>query len=218
MTVLVTACAMLLAGCGGSDAESSRPNGDSIEEHEEVQVGLSAAQIREAMPDGDMLPDGVGGISRPDTFEGQEAGEKCRTETGTACSGVVASGLHAYTTYPGEGDIFWTAFTFDTAENAQVAWKGMVTGKRKGDESDDLKELKVSVHADEVNAYCFPPAYDYSSGKDMKFHDAKVMMRIGGTVVLLVGYDMPDFKVIQELATGAADRVTKVAQGKNPDA
>ncbi|MFJ3089834.1 hypothetical protein [Streptomyces sp. NPDC086838] len=213
-TVVATVCAMLLAGCGGGDPESSRRDGDSVEGHVD-RVSLSAAQIREAMPE--TLPKGVGGISRPATYEGQEAVDKCGSETGTGCSGLVASGIDGYSTFPGEGDLFWHAFSFDTAENAQVAWKAMVSRKRK-EETEALKALKVSVDADEVNAYCLTPDYDYSTGKDMKFYEATVMMRIDGVVVLLVGYDMPNFEVIQKLATIAAARVTAVAQGKNPDA
>ncbi|MGW1179923.1 hypothetical protein ACWD7Y_31740 [Streptomyces drozdowiczii] len=217
LTVVATVCALLLAGCGGGDTESSRRNGDSAEGHEDVRVSLSAVQLREAMPAAGTLPKGVGGVSRPDTYEGQEAVDKCGSETGTGCSGLVASGIDGYTTYPGEGDLFWHAFSFDTAENAQVAWKAMVSRKRK-EETEALKALKVSADADEVNAYCLTPDYDYSTGKDMKFYEATVMMRIEGVVVLLVGYDMPDFEVIQKLATIAAARVTAVVQGKNPDA
>ncbi|MFJ4674867.1 hypothetical protein [Kitasatospora sp. NPDC088783] len=218
---LAVACATLLAGCGGggSGADSPGRNGDPAVGRGKAAVVLSAEQLRVAAPLGDALPDGLGGgMGGTDIFEGQKAADRCGSETGTACSGLVAAGLSGYTTRPGDGDVFWDAFSFDTPEDAQVAWKAMAAGKREEEASSDPQPLEVSADADELDAYGLPPSHDYSSGQDIEIHDAKVMMRIGGVVVLLTGYDMPNFELIQGLATVAADRVAKVAQGKNPDA
>lgn len=218
MTLAVLAA--VLTACGGEPA--GRANGDSLEGHEsETQLTLSAEQVRVAMPSGGSLPEGwIGGgwASKPQVDEGAKAAEECGRDTQTSCAGFTSHGHRSVETKEnaestGKGaSVYFDVHSFDTAENAGVAFKGLVANKRKqaaGGSGSAPAPLAISAGADETDAFSEEVSGEYS---------VEVMMRVGGVVVYLHGYDQRKPDDLQGLAKLQIDRIKKTAEGKNPDA
>ncbi|WP_405959329.1 hypothetical protein OG239_36255 [Streptomyces sp. NBC_00868] len=217
--ITLAVLAVVLAGCGGDPV--GRANGDSLEGHESAtSLTLSAEQVRVAIPSGGSLPEGwIGGnwASKPQVDEGAKAAKECGPDTQTSCAGLTAYGHRSVETKEnaestGKGAPVWFhIYSFDTAENAGVAFKGLVANKRKqaSQGGSPPAPLTISAGADETDAFSEDVSGEYS---------VQVMMRVGGVVVYLKGYDQRKPDDLQGLAKLQIDRIRKTAEGKNPDA
>ncbi|MET9519977.1 hypothetical protein [Streptomyces sp. NPDC002994] len=200
---------------------AGRQNGDSLEGHEDnAPILLTAEQVRTVLPSNNSLPKGWHNGGRGDDVEvGEKAASSCAIDTGTSCAGLTA---HALRMVEGpqtvvemqEGqdgqDVFIDVYAFDTAENAAVAIKGIVAKAHRVPAGYETpKPLKISAGAEETDAVFGERADEYST---------EVMMRIGGVVVHLKGYNLKNTNVMQPLAKLQIDRIVKTAKGKNPDA
>ncbi|MER7108334.1 hypothetical protein [Streptomyces sp. NPDC000229] len=208
----------VLTACGGGPA--GHANGDSLEGHEnEAPLTLSAEQLRVALPSKKSLPEGwIGGgwSSDPQVDEGAKAADDCGDDTQTGCAGLMAHGRRSVESEEnaestGKGaPVYIHVYSFDTAENAGVAFKGLVASKRKPAPGGSAPvPVAISTGADETVAVS-----DDISGE----YTVEVMMRVGGVVVYLGGYDQKKPDSLQELAQLQIDRIKKTAEGKNPDA
>ncbi|WP_328618952.1 hypothetical protein [Streptomyces sp. NBC_00354] len=217
MTLVVLAA--VLTACGGEPA--SRANGDSMEGHEsKAPLLLSAEQVRVALPSNGHLPEGWvsgGWSSKPEAEEGAKAAKECAGDTQTNCAGLTAYGHRSVATKEnaestGKGAPVWFhVYSFDTTENAGVAFKGLVTNKRKqaSKGGSTPAPLTISAGADETDAFSEDISGEYG---------VEVMMRVGGVVIYLKGYDQRKPDNLHGLAQLQIDRIKKTAEGKNPDA
>ncbi|MFG2716618.1 hypothetical protein ACGFX2_39810 [Streptomyces goshikiensis] len=183
--------AAMLTGCGGEPA--GHANGDSLEGHESATpLTLSAEQVRVAIPSGGSLPEGwIGGswASKPQVDEGAKAAKECGPDTQTSCAGLTAYGHRSVETKEnaestGKGaPVHFHVYSFDTAENAGVAFKGLAANKRKQASKGGSAPapLTISAGADETDAFSEDVSGEYS---------VEVMMRVGGVVVYLNGYNL----------------------------
>jgi hypothetical protein len=222
---LVLVAALTACGGGSGSGTASRENGDSLEGHEDnAPVGLTAEQVRTALPSSASHPEGWGGGSSAKVEVGEEAAKTCGYETGTACSGLTAAGKETIEGpqtveaikngwYP--ESVYIKVFSFDTVDNTGVAMKSAVAIEHKeatkyGDKPDSENlAAKISAGAEETKVYSDALGDDYT---------ATVLMRIGTVVVKLWGVDLKKTDIMAVLAKLQIDRIKKVAEGKNPDA
>ncbi|MER6998010.1 hypothetical protein [Streptomyces sp. NPDC000410] len=206
------ACA---GGAGSGGEQTGRPNGDSLEGHEEaVGVSLTAEQVRVALPPPAGLPEGWSTGGAPTVQDGTEAAERCGFATGTGCAGAVAYGLKSLegeerVASTGDGaPLYINVYSFDSAENAKVAFKGLTAQERREDGSD-TRPLKIATGTEETDAYFEDRAYGFS---------ADVMIRLGGVVVHIWAMELAEADLVAPVAKLQIDRIKKMAEGKNPDA
>jgi hypothetical protein len=223
---LVLVAALTACGGGSGSGTASRENGDSLEGHEDnAPVGLTAEQVRTALPSSVSHPEGWGGGSSAKVEVGEEAAKTCGYETGTACSGLTAAGketiegpqtVEAIKNGRDPESVYIKVFSFDTVDNAGVAMKSAVAIEHKeatkyGDKPDSENlAAKVSAGAEDTHVF--------SDTRGTDTFTATVLMRTGTVVVKLWGIDLKKTDIMAVLAKLQIDRINKVAEGKNPDA
>ncbi|GLZ77747.1 hypothetical protein Afil01_25540 [Actinorhabdospora filicis] len=192
--LLALSFALALTGCG-----SSTPSTEDV-----ALTGASA--IGQALPTVTSLPAGWERDSqsgKPRTAEGEEAAGTCRKNLDTSCTGLSALGAaHFQRADDPQSTVVYTLMAFDTPGNADVVIKA-IAADRHADSGDPERKLTVDAGSDTTEAF--------ETGGE-----TNVIMRAGAVVIWLQGY-LPPGTDLAALAKVAVERVTKVADGKNPD-
>ncbi|MGX1508784.1 hypothetical protein RKD44_007790 [Streptomyces collinus] len=191
---LAVLCVVGLAACSGSDGGAP-------------ETGLSAQQMRRAMPTVDSLPAGWRGQAAPEVTEGKKALPKCLAITPKCGSAkLVAMGVDTYhegTVNRPEGDPEPTAdvyvLSFDSVAGARSIMRSALT-KSANDEEPERPLKLDGVDAQETKAWCQGAPGDYASG---------VTMRVGKVVVHVRAKGLKAIDDTEPLAKLLVDRVRK---------
>ncbi|MGW6985218.1 hypothetical protein ACWGE1_38145 [Streptomyces sp. NPDC054932] len=166
---------------------------------------LDAAALMKALPDESDVSKWFSG-GEPFAGQGAEAVKACAKETGVACTGLVAFG--GKDTQAGSGSterrVEFRLFSFETAEQARAAMKGLADKQRKSaaEYNEPSQPLTLVSGADENDGF-------------MDDATADAVMRID-TVLAYVSTTENKPKFLDHVAGLQVDRVRSVAAGRNP--
>ncbi|MEU7582761.1 hypothetical protein AB0B50_34865 [Streptomyces sp. NPDC041068] len=189
LALAVVCVAAGLSACAGSDDG-------------EAAVGLTAEQMRDAMPDREDLPRGWRGEAGPEVLKGKEAVKQCASMA-AKCSRteVVAVGSDTYdegTVNRAEGDREHKAhvvvLSFESEDGAKSVMRNLVGVGR----SEGSQPVKIDAGAQDTEAW---------STHESGFHAAQVTMRVGKVVVGVAGEDLKEPGDVQPVAELLVDRV-----------